>query len=76
MPVGVYLLLWPQQALGYRCEQVPRDAALSAGMPIAMEAEGAEGESAEVREAALEEAVAKRMEQLDALVAVVRPHMQ
>ena len=43
-------------------------------MPIVME--GTEDESAEVREAALEEAVAKRMEQLDALVALVCPHMQ
>ncbi len=42
------------------------------GMPVAMERDDVEGESAEEREAALEVAVTKRMDELSALVAYVQ----
>ncbi len=50
--------------------QVPNQSGVGhgAGMPVAMESTEAEGESAEEREAALNEAVSKRMQEIAHLV--------
>ncbi len=50
--------------------QVPSQSGVGhgAGMPVAMESTEAEGESAEEREAALNEAVSKRMQEIAQLV--------
>ncbi|EIE27453.1 acyl-CoA N-acyltransferase [Coccomyxa subellipsoidea C-169] len=59
---------------GFHMTRVPAGSGMGpgSGMPVAMERDDVEGESAEEREAALEEAVTKRMDELSALVAYVQ----
>lgn len=61
LPTSCYYAVW----------QVANGSELGpgAGMRVAMESEDAEGQSAEEREAALNEAVTKRMDELEGLAA-------